>query len=144
MRPSLAYEHSFPRRVVFPFYSVGDVALVAVLIISGFAIIYLIGVTDWLAITGILFLAYIGSVITSNESSPAVLYAEPYYYNVITAMLRENDYIETGGRWIASRVGSRWAGSTITLKYGDKAVEVRGPHDVLYKIKRELESSDSG
>jgi hypothetical protein len=137
MRTAIVFEHSLPRRVLFPFFTIADVVLILTLLASGVAILMVIGISEGRAIAAIVAVGYLGAVITSNESSPASLVLPQETSGLVIELLSKSGYHKDGNHWSRRLIKSK--GNDLVVTHQGGRLCVSGPYNALYQIREQVE-----
>lgn len=144
MRTRLEYISSPWRRLLVPFYSGYDAILFVVLLISGTAILFALGIREPFGILLVLGTAYLGGVITANATSAARLTTGLGAGWLIEETLCDHGYEKVGDTWHPPFWKfTRWPGDTVSVHKNGNVLVVTGPHNILVLLMEQLQAKDA-
>jgi hypothetical protein len=133
---SIKYKHPVWRRLLFPFYSIKEVITVAILLFSVMLLVRFVQVGDEFTFV---LLGYIGAVVAAFGASPAVLSGDCLSDHALESLLKEKGFVRSNGKWAPPLPAFlRSPHNFVKINNINGRLEVRGPHNILRFIDREL------
>lgn len=140
MRTSIKAKHRLWRRIIFPFYSFHDVGLIAALAVAASLIMTAAGLDHIIPVA--LAGGYVGAVLLSAETNPAILTIDAPAEMMVYGLLKKNGYRLENGEWVPAFRKYRWPNDFLYVQYENDRLILSGPYDVLASIRDHLRNSD--